>query len=86
MHPEEIKAALRIKGFTQAMLADEFGVASSSIHQAITGYISSERIQARISEIIGKPVKSIWPNQVRLRRSRAQIDAQRAAAMNGHRE
>jgi len=78
MHPEEIKAALRIKGFTQAMLADELKVASSSVHQAITGQIRSERIQLRISEIIGKSVKSIWPEQVRLRRTRAEIEAQRA--------
>lgn len=78
MHPEEIKAALRMKGVTQAMLADQLQVASSSVHQAITGHIRSERIQARISEIIGKPVKSIWPNQVRLRRNRAEIEAQRA--------
>jgi lambda repressor-like predicted transcriptional regulator len=78
MHPEEIKAALRIKGFTQAVLADELGVASSSIHQAITGYIRSDRIQKRISEIIGKPVKAIWPDQVRLRRSKAEMAEQRS--------
>lgn len=78
MHPEEIKAALRIKGFTQAILADELEVAASSVSQAITGHIRSERIQERISEIIGKPVNTIWPNQVRLRRTKIQIEAQRA--------
>lgn len=77
MHPEEIKAALRIKGFTQAILADELAVAPSSVHQAITGQIRSDRIQQRISEIIGKSVKAIWPDQVRLRRTRAEIEAQR---------
>lgn len=79
MHPEEIKAAMRMAGITPAMLADELGVAGSSISQAISGRIRSERIQKRISQIIGKPVRSIWPDQVVLRRSRQQIEAQRRA-------
>ncbi|WP_028300300.1 helix-turn-helix domain-containing protein [Oceanospirillum beijerinckii] len=80
MHPEEIKASLRIHGFTQAMLADELQVAQSSVHQAICGSIRSQRIQSRISEILGKSVKDIWPYQVIIRRSQAQIQAQKAKA------
>ena len=80
MHPEEIKAAMRMAGTTPAMLCDELGVAASSMSQTISGHIKSRRIQARIAEIIGKPVATIWPNQVVLRRSRAQIEAQRAQA------
>lgn len=79
MHPEEIKAALRIAGITPAMLADELQVAKSSISQTISGRIRSERIQTRISEILKKPVSVIWPGAVRLQRSRAQIEAQRRA-------
>ncbi|VXC72729.1 conserved hypothetical protein [Pseudomonas sp. 8Z] len=80
MHPEEIKAAMRMAGVTPAMLCDELQVAASSVSQVISGHIKSGRIQARIAEIIGKPVTVIWPNQVRLRRTRAQVEAQRAAA------
>lgn len=80
MHPEQIKAALRMKGHTQAMLADELHVARTTIGQTINGRVKSERIQDRISEVLEVPVKEIWPNQIRLRRSRAQIDAQRARA------
>lgn len=80
MHPEEIKAAMRMKGVTPAMLCDELGVAASSVSQTISGHIKSARIQSRIAEIIGKPVTEIWPNQVKLRRSRSQINAQRATA------
>ena len=80
MHPEEIKAAMRMAGTTPAMLCDELGVAASSVSQTISGHIKSKRIQSRIAQIIGKPVEVIWPNQVVLRRSRAQIDAQRAQA------
>ncbi|MFY3986097.1 helix-turn-helix domain-containing protein [Achromobacter xylosoxidans] len=79
MHPEDIKAALRKAGVTQAALADELDIARSSVAQAISGSIRSARIQARIAEIIGKPVKEIWPGQIVLRRSRDQIEAQRRA-------
>lgn len=80
MHPEQIKAEMRIAGTTPAMLCDELGVAASSMSQTISGHIKSKRIQSRIAEIIGKPISEIWPNQVVLRRSRKQIEAQRAAA------
>lgn len=81
MHPEEIKAAMRMAGITPAMLCDELQVAASSVSQTISGHIRSKRIQSRIAEIIGRPVEKIWPNQVVLRRSRAQIEAaQRARA------
>ena len=77
MHPEEIKAAMRIAGTTPAMLCDELQVAASSVSQTISGHIKSKRIQTRIAEIIGKPIDFIWPNQVVLRRNRSQIDSQR---------
>lgn len=77
MHPEEIKAEMRMKGVTPAMLCDELDVAASSMSQTISGHIKSKRIQARISEIVGKPITEIWPGQVTLRRSRAEIESQR---------
>lgn len=79
MHQEDIKAAMRKAGWTQAMAADHLGVAKSSVAQVIAGSIRSARIQAFIATIIGKPVKEIWPNQIVLRRSREQIEAQRRA-------
>lgn len=80
MHPEDIKAAMRKAGVTQAALADELEVAKSSVAQVIAGSIRSARIQVRIAEIISKPIEEIWPNQIVLRRSREQIEAQRRAA------
>lgn len=79
MHPEEIKAALRMAGWTQAALADELNVARSSIAQTIAGHIRSSRIQARIAEILKRPVSRIWPNQIVLRRSSREVAEQRAA-------
>ncbi|WP_448252887.1 helix-turn-helix domain-containing protein [Ottowia oryzae] len=80
MHPEQIKAEMRMAGVTPAMVCDELKVAPSSVSQTISGHIKSKRIQARIAQIIGKPVDAIWPNQVVLRRSQAQIAAQRGRA------
>lgn len=61
MHPEEIKAAMRMKGVTPTALADELGVANSTVSQVISGRSVSARIAARISEIVGKPAAVIWP-------------------------
>ena len=61
MHPEEIKAAMRMKGITPTALADELGVANSSVSQVISGRATSARIAGRIAQIIGKPQSAIWP-------------------------
>lgn len=81
MHPEDIKAELKKRGWTQAALADEIGVSRSAVAQTIGGGMRSARVQGRIALLIGQPVASIWPDRVgSLRRTRAQIDAQRRAA------
>jgi len=82
MHPEQIKAQMRMSGWTQAMLADDMGVSVSAVYQAITGAARSARIQQRISDILGKPVKTIWPGQVVLRRDRRQADLQHGVALS----
>ena len=78
MHPEEIKAHLRMNCYTQAALADHLGINSAVVSQVIHGVRKSNRIQKAISDIIGKQVKDIWPNQYRLRRTREEIIADRA--------
>lgn len=73
MHPEEIKAALRMKGVTPTALAEEMGVSNGTMSQVISGRSVSARIRLRIAETIGKPVASIWPPSTRhvLRRKKA---------------
>ena len=66
MHPEEIKAAMRMVGVTPAALADELSVANSSVSQVISGRATSARIATRIAQIIGKPVDVIWPPKPKL--------------------
>jgi lambda repressor-like predicted transcriptional regulator len=70
MHPEEIKAALRMKGCTQARLAESLRIGRSTVSQVIAGYCKSSHVQKAIAKIIGKTIREIWPNQVILRRRR----------------
>ena len=75
MHPEEIKAALRMKGITLAALAEQCGVSRSMVTHVIHGYARSAHIQQRIAGIIGKSVDAIWKNKPVLRRKIAAIGA-----------
>ncbi len=66
MHPEQIKAAMRMNGVTSAVLADELGVSSVTVSQVISGRSTSKRIANRIAQIVGQPVEVLWPPQPRL--------------------
>lgn len=83
MHPEEIKAAMRMKGVTPTALADEMRVANATMSQVISGRSESARIKARIAEVTGIAVSVLWPPQgsrMVLRRPRAAVAAARSAA------
>lgn len=71
MHPEEIKAALRIKGFTLAALAQELSLSRSMVTQVIHGYARSKRVEDRIAQILSKSVDAIWKHKPVLRRAKA---------------
>ena len=74
MHPEEIKAALRIKGVTLTALAQEMELSRSMVTQVIYGYARSNRVEERIAQILGKSVSTLWalPKPV-LRRAKPAI-------------
>lgn len=65
MHPEQIKAAMRMAGTTQAMLADELKLSRSTVTQVVNGTGKSARVMARISEITGKSISTLWPASVK---------------------
>ena len=77
MHPEQIKAMLRMKGITLTALADELRLSRSMVSQVVCGYSRSQRVQERIAQIIGRPARAIWttPRPV-LRRTRNAEQAQ----------
>lgn len=61
MHPEEIKASIRMNGTTPAAIADELQISRSMVSHVIAGTAKSARIAARIAEITGVPVVTLWP-------------------------
>lgn len=61
MHPELIKAHLRIGGVTPAALADELGVSAMTVSQVIHGRGTSRRIAERIAKALGKKAEDLWP-------------------------
>ena len=61
MHPEQIKAAIRMKGYTAAVVADHMEVSRSTVAQVISGRATSARIKAYIAQITGLSVDTLWP-------------------------
>ena len=68
MHPEQIKAAIRMKGTTPARLAEEMGLASSTLSMVINGRGTSARVQKRIAEVTGLAISTMWPTKPQLAR------------------
>ena len=61
MHPEQIKAAMRMKGVTPAVLAERLKISKSTMSQVIAGRSVSARVRGAIAKVIGTPVATIWP-------------------------
>jgi lambda repressor-like predicted transcriptional regulator len=78
MHPEQIKAVIRMKGVTPAVLAEQLEVAKSTMSQVISGRIVSARIRERIAQVTGLPVEVLWPPTGKpvLRRVKPKVEAQ----------
>ena len=52
MHPELIRANLRIKGYTLEKVAEEAKIGASTVRQALT-----------IAKILEKPLHELWPER-----------------------
>lgn len=63
MHPEQIKALIRMKGTTPAAIADELELARSTVSQVINGRSTSARICQKISTVVDIPVSQLWPEK-----------------------
>lgn len=80
MHPEEIKAAMRIAGTTPAMLATNLDVSKATVSTVIHGRNESARVKASIAQLIGKPVSLIWPDARKsLQRPKGSVPARKRA-------
>lgn len=63
MHPEQIKAAIRMKGTTPSAIAVELGVSSNSVSHVIHGRGTSARVARCISNVTGLSVHILWPGK-----------------------
>lgn len=63
MHPELIKAQLRINGSSLSSVARETGVSPMNVSHVIRGRHSSLRIARRICEVTGLQPDTAWPGR-----------------------
>lgn len=63
MHPEYIKARLRIAGSSQSKIARALKVSVNAVSYVITGNCKSVRIARRICEIARLDPEEAWPGR-----------------------
>lgn len=63
MHPEQIKAAIRMRGTTPSAIADELNVSRMTVSHVIHGRGVSARVAKRISEVVELSVSVLWPGR-----------------------
>ncbi|WOI45868.1 helix-turn-helix domain-containing protein [Acidovorax sp. BLS4] len=63
MHPEQIKAEIRMRDTTPAAIADSLHLSSMTVSNVIHGRTISRRVAAAISSVIKKPITQIWPGR-----------------------
>ena len=68
MHPEDIKAAIRKRGYTLALVASRVDLGrpgraptKSAVSRVLRGDLKSARIAVCISQLIDVPVSTLWP-------------------------
>lgn len=78
MHPEEIKAAVRMTGVTLTALAIKAGLSESACRSALRK--RTRRADQAIADQIGRPLEEIWPSRYATRHERDQSSDLRATA------
>lgn len=63
MHPELIKAQIRMTGTTPTDVARSLGVTHTCVAHVIAGRGTSLRVAKRISELTGISVATLWPGK-----------------------
>lgn len=71
MHPEQIKAEIRMQGTTPAAIADSLGLSRMTVSNVIHGRTTSTRVATVIAKLIKKPVATLWPVQYGPKKTRS---------------
>lgn len=61
MHPADIQSALKKADVTQADIARRLGVTPTAVYHVLHGKFRSQRIAKAISQVVGKPIATLWP-------------------------
>lgn len=85
MHAEDIKAAIRKAGSTQASIARALDVSRMAVGHVVSANSKSRRIATAVSQVVGIPIAELWPGKYpdleKFARGRAaiakQLDAER---------
>lgn len=75
MHPADIQAALKKRGYSMADIGTALEVDRGAVYKVVHDKSRSRKIANAISKIIDKPVEEIWPDaypDVYRRKRRAQ--------------
>lgn len=86
MHPEQIKAAIRMKGTTPSAIADDLGISRTTVSHVIRGNGVSERVAKRIAEVTGLSVNELWPGKYTKKLTKAEERAAFKAIFGGKRK
>lgn len=63
MHPEQIKAEIRMRGTTPAAIADSLQLSRMTVSNVIHSRSKSRRVASAISKLIKVPLDTIWPGR-----------------------
>ena len=63
MHPEQIKAEIRMKDTTPADIAKSLHISGTTVSHVIHGRGVSERVARRICEVTGLSAARMWPGK-----------------------
>lgn len=61
MHPADITAALKRKGFSQAAVGTACAVGRGVANAVVRGVGRSKKVEDKVSEITGVPLAELWP-------------------------
>ena len=63
MHPEQIKAAIRMRGTTPSAIAQELGISRMAVSHVIHGRGVSAKVARAISQVTGIAIGVLWPDR-----------------------
>jgi putative transcriptional regulator len=63
MHPELIKAHIKMAGSSASKIARKLGLHRSTVTQVIEGTGKSRRVADEIAKVTGKSLDELWPGK-----------------------